>query len=135
VTKREYTPLTRAAVLASLLTGQSASTVAREQGVPLGTVKRWSADAKETIEPVRSAIQLANQLALAELIMENLRAKLIATQRIAEYVIDPLWLQKQTAADVGELFEHIDRAATAILDRMAAANRRPDDADDSTEER
>ena len=59
------------------------------------------------------------QLELGELVMMNLRAKLIATQRIADYASSPAWLDKQNASDVAELFAVIDRAAVSVLDRLA----------------
>jgi len=61
----------------------------------------------------------AQQLALGELVMASLRAKIIATWRIAEHATTPAWLNEQSAADVAELFAVLDRAATSILDRLA----------------
>jgi transposase-like protein len=74
---------------------------------------------------IRPAIE-AQQLELGELVMQSLRAKLVATQRIAEYATSPSWLDKQTAADVAALFEAIDRSAIGILDRLS--RHRVDDA-------
>ncbi len=61
----------------------------------------------------------AQQLAIGDLIMENLRAKLIATQRIAEYATTPEWIEKQNAADLATLFTALDQSAVGILDRLA----------------
>lgn len=70
--------------------------------------------------------------------MENLRAKLLATQKIAEYATNPIWFDKQNAADMATLFEAIDRSAIGILDRLAQrsshANSDPTSAPDALSE-
>lgn len=128
-------PEIRAAALADLHGGEQPAIVAERYGIARGVVKTWkqryvskgaSDSLAESDRPVpirRPSIEQA-QLDIAALVMENLRAKLTATQRIAEYAANsPAWLEKQTAADVGDLFEHFDRSAIAILDRMAGAGR------------
>jgi transposase-like protein len=125
-------PEVRAAAIADLQTGDTPADVAKRYGIDRGTVKMWKQryvaaheNRTVTVSPNPSPIEVA-QLNIAELVMHNLRAKLIATQRIAEYVTNPEWLQKQTAAELGELFEHIDRSAVGILDRMAKRGRDDD---------
>lgn len=129
----------RAAALADLETGEQPAIVAERYGIDRSVVKTWKqryvtngvtdslADPDRPVAvPIRRPLIEQAQLDIAALVMQNLRAKLIATQRIAEYAADtPAWLEKQTAADVGALFEHFDRSAIAILDRMAGAGRSP----------
>lgn len=67
---------------------------------------------------IRPALE-AQQLELGALVLQSLRAKLLATQRIAEYVTTPSWLDKQTAVDMAALFDVLDRSAIAVLDRLA----------------
>lgn len=128
----------RASAIADLMDGEQPAIVAEKYGIDAAKVRVWkqryvTPDVTENITPgvtngrpvyVQSPQRDRAQLAIAELVMENLRAKLIATQRIVEYASNnPAWLEKQTAADVGELFERIDRSSIAILDRMATAGR------------
>lgn len=132
-------PEVKAQALADLLDGDQPAVVAARYGLPSGTVRQWKArlvtpDVTQSVTPAVTKVPIRQpsieraQLDIAELIMENLRAKLIATQGIVDYVAhNPAWLEKQNAADVGALFTEIDRSAIAILDRMAAAGRRGDD--------
>lgn len=134
---------TKAAALADLLTGDQPAVVAARYGLPSGTVRQWknrlvTDGVTESVTPsvtrpgrvvtIRPAID-AQQLEIGELVMDALRAKVIATQRIAEYVTQPAWFDKQTAAEVAELFEALDRSAVSILDRLSR-HRTDDPADD-----
>lgn len=125
----------RAAAVAALQAGEQPAVVAARYGLDAAQVRVWkqryvtnvvTPDDSSISRPVsmqRPALERA-QLDIAALVMRNLEAKLVATQRIAEYAANsPAWLDKQTAADVGELFERIDRSAIAILDRMAGTGR------------
>lgn len=128
----------KAAALADLHAGDQPAVVAERYGLPRNTVKSWrvrldapavapahaSADAPAPRRIVRPAEDLRN-LTLAELVEANLRAKLIATQRIAEHVTRDEWLAQQNATAVAELFEAIDRSAIGVLDRLAAAHAQP----------
>lgn len=121
-------PAIKAAALADLHNGDQPAIVAERYGLDPGKVRMWKtryvapsvADSATSRVAVihRPALEM-QQLELGELVMMNLRAKLIATQRIAEYVTTPDWIDKQGAADVAELFEVLDRSAISILDRLA----------------
>jgi hypothetical protein len=130
-------PEIRAKAIADLLDGDQPAVVAERYGLNAAKVRVWKQryvthNVTESITPTATA-RPANEraaLALGDLVLDNLRAKLLATQKIAEYVTTPAWLQKQNAADVAELFTTIDRAAVAILDRMASGRRNDADAPD-----
>lgn len=113
----------KAKALADLHAGDQPAVVAARYGIDTAKVRVWKQ--RYVTQTVTGAVlierpnQLAQQLALGDLVMENLRAKLIATQRIAEHAATTEWLGKQTAADVAELFECLDRSAVRILDRLA----------------
>lgn len=136
-------PEIRAAALADLHAGEQPAIIAERYGIDRGVVKTWKQryvasrvtdPLAESARPVRSPAIEHAQLDIAALVMQNLRAKLTATQRIAEYAANnPVWLEKQTAADVGDLFERLDRSAIAILDRMAGAGRPAPAADGATD--
>ena len=139
--RRTVPPEIKAKAMADLLAGDQPAVVAEHYDLPGGTVRQWknrlvTPDVTESVTPpvtkhphgrpifLRQPRREAAELTIAELVMENLRAKLTATQGIVEYVTNnPAWLEKQTAADVGDLFERIDRSSIAMLDRMAAAGR------------
>lgn len=135
-------PAIKAAALADLHTGEQPAVVAERYGLDRGLVKMWkqryvTAGVTRSSAPVtvvhRPAVQ-AQQLAIGDLIQDNLRAKLIATQRIAEHVTTTEWLEKQSASDVATLFTAIDQSAIGILDRLAARSARIEpgpDADDT----
>jgi transposase-like protein len=133
-------PKTKARAVADLLDGVQPAIVAARYNIPSGTVRSWkarldlpaaSAVATSDATVIRKPAIERAQLEIADLILDNLRAKLIATQRIAEYVTTPDWIDKQNAADMGALFTAIDSATTAILDRMAQRGRSADAADDA----
>lgn len=115
----------KAAALADLANGEQPAVIADRYGIPAGTVRQWknrhdvTPDVTDRVTVVTRPTFDAQQYALGELVQQNLRAKLIATQRIAEHATNPAWLDKQTAADVATLFECLDRSAVGILDRLA----------------
>ncbi len=142
-------PKIKAKAIADLLSGEQPAVVAARYRVPAGTVRQWKArlvtpDVTQSVTPpvtpppgravfVRKPQREAVQLEIGALVVANLRAKLLATQRIVEHVANnPQWIQEQNAAVLGELFERIDRSSIAMLDRMAAAGR-PATADGNTD--
>ena len=118
----------KAAAIADLHTGEQPAVVAARYGFDAATVRQWKSrlvtpDVTQNVTVIsRPSLEL-QQIALGELVMENLRAKLIATQRIAEHAATPEWLDKQNAADVAALFERLDHSAIGILDRLAGRSR------------
>ena len=129
---QRYSKEIKAAALADLASGDQPAIVAQRYGLNRDLVNKWkqrmSAQVSaplsaQTSAPIRRPSVELEQLSLTELVMSNLRAKLIATQRIAEHATTPEWLNKQNAADVAGLFECLDRSAVGILDRLASAQR------------
>jgi len=129
---QRYSKEIKAAALADLASGDQPAVVAQRYGLNRDLVNKWkqrmSAQVSaplsaQTSAPIRRPSVELEQLSLTELVMSNLRAKLIATQRIAEHATTPEWLNKQNAADVAGLFECLDRSAVGILDRLATAQR------------
>lgn len=128
--RRSYNPEIKAAALADLATGEQPAVIAQRYNLDPAVVRQWkkrqdivTPDVTDRVTVVTRPSVEAQQLALGDLVLENLRAKLIATQRIAEHATLPSWLEKQTAADVAGLFEVLDRSAIGILDRLAGAQR------------
>lgn len=129
----------KAAAIADLMNGEQPAIVAARYGFESATVRQWKSrlvtpDVTKNVTIIRQPSLELQQYELGELVKMNLRAKLIATQRIAEYATTSEWLDKQNASDVAELFEVLDRAAVTILDRLAAArHERADDSGDGEE--
>ncbi len=121
----------KAAALADLATGEQPAVVAKRYGIDPAKVRVWKQrHVTDLVTPgVAHGVALQypaveeRYLTLSDLIEQSLRAKLIAVRRLAEHVTDDAWLHKQTAADVAELFESLDRSAIGILDRLATAHR------------
>ena len=119
----------KAQALADLHAGDQPAVVAARYGFSGATVRKWkerlvTPDVTAGVTVIQRPAIEAQQLAIGDLVLENLRAKLIATQRIAEHATTTDWLDKQTAADVAELFECLDRSAVRILDRLAGNSSR-----------
>ena len=135
-------PEVRAAAIADLQAGEQPAVVALRYGVSRGMVKMLKQRFVTNVVTItdgntasvihRPALEM-QQLELGELVMMNLRAKLIATQRIADYASSPAWLDKQNASDVAELFAVIDRAAISVLDRLAERQSRSDSGSDGAD--
>jgi len=118
----------KAQALADLYAGEQPAVVAARYGFDGATVRQWKSrlvtpDVTPPVTVIRRPELEMQQLAIGDLVLDNLRAKLIATQRIAEHAATSTWLDKQTAADVAELFERLDQSAIGILDRLASTQR------------
>lgn len=112
--RNSYDEATKAAVMAALLTGQSVSAVASEYKIPIGTVKRWSAAAKETLEPVRAA----KKERIGELILDNLEASLLFTKSMTDVLNDPKWLKRQRASEIAVLFGVVQDKTYRVLEAL-----------------
>jgi transposase-like protein len=138
--KRRISPDLRAAALADLLAGDQPAIVAERYGLDRNTVKQWKSryvTGNVTEKPARVPIQKptveAQKAHIGETILDLLRAKLKASQAIAEAVSDPDWLVRQSAAELAALGQWLDGTAFAIGDRLAGGGGRSDPGpDDST---
>lgn len=112
--RREHDEQTKAAVMAALLTGQSVYAAAKDFKIPVGTVKRWSADAKEKLQPVRNQ----KQERIGDLLIDNVEAALETTREILNVVKDPKWLRRQEASEIGVLYGIIQDKTFRILEAL-----------------
>src|SRR4030095_7730086 len=92
-------PEIKAKAIADLLTGDQPAVVAARYGIAGSTIRQWKrrmvtshVTRPVTAHVIRQPAIEAQQLELGELVMLNLRAKLIATQRIAENATSTEWL-------------------------------------------
>lgn len=127
----------KAAALADLANGEQPAIVAERYRVNRQTVKAWKARMEDSLQPAmqpnqqvqptvirRPSIE-AHQERILELMYQNLAAKFVASQRIAEHVTDPNWLYRQDAAGIAALGEYLDATALNTLALLAG---RPGDA-------
>ena len=115
--KREYSPEVKAAVISSLLSGQSVSSVAKEYDIPKGTVSGWKT--KETNgEGVAPSIDEKKKVDIGDLLIDMLTENLKAAREIAVSVQDPEYLKKQDASDVAVLLGVINDKAFRMLEAL-----------------
>lgn len=110
--RNTYTEEQKAAVLASLIAGNTYAYVAEQYGIPEGTIKAWKAERDGS----RSAVVITEkQEALKSLMMGLLEQELITLQGIARQVMNRDWLEKQKASEVAILYGVIfDKAMRKI---------------------
>jgi hypothetical protein len=132
-------PELKAAALADLAAGEQPAVVAERYGLDRETVKKWkqrqlspnlSPVSPSGVPIIRPKIE-AQQIAIGELILDLLRAKLQASAAIAEAARNPAWLAEQPAAELAALGQWLDASAFAIGDRLAGAIRPTESGDDA----
>lgn len=104
VEKNKYSDETKAAVMASLLAGQSVSSVAREYEIPKGTVSGWKAKANNIVDGDgvgEKATQKKDKI--GDLLLEYLITSLESLTAQARVFGDERWIAKQGAADIAVL--------------------------------
>ena len=122
---REYTPEVKAQVMAALLAGQSASSVAKEFGIPRGTVAAWQARKTQPIvEGVATDAAQKRKDQINELILDLLVAQLKSQIAMAEHAGDKKWLFTQEASAVAMLMGVGNDKVFRML--QALNNERPD---------
>lgn len=97
---RDYSDEVRAAVMASLLAGQSVSAVAREYKLPKGTVSDWKRKAAEGVGPTPT--QKRNEI--GAMLLELVEANIAALVAVSHTMADPEWSRKQSASELGTIF-------------------------------
>lgn len=117
MTRRTYTPETKAAVLAALLTGEAYRAVSERFDVPVATLQYWH---QQTVPKPYDAIGTEKKDELGELVTEYVRESLRTLRVQAEQFAGREWLAKQNAADAailhGVLADKTIRVIQAIHD-------------------
>lgn len=109
--KTQYTPETKAAVMAALLAGQSVSAVAKEYALPKGTVSAW----KKRLPAGDSPEQKRE---IGDLLLEYLRTNLTTLKAQSETFADKKWLNKQGASELGVLHGILADKTVRLLEAM-----------------
>lgn len=98
---REYSPEVKAQVMAALMAGQSASSIAKEFGIPRGTVAAWQ---NRKVDPVVASVATdaaqKRQQEINDLILDLVVAQLKSQIAMANHFGDKNWLDKQDAAAI-----------------------------------
>lgn len=101
---REYSPEVKAQVMAALLGGQTASSVARKFGIPRGTVAAWQTRKTDPIiASVATGAAQKKQDEINELVLDLLIAQLKSQISMADHAGDKSWLTDQDASAVAML--------------------------------
>lgn len=127
--KPKISPKVRAAVIAELLAGEQPAVVAAKHGIDAATARVWkqryvTADVTPvTPAPtVRQPSLEAEKAQIGEAVLDLLRAKLKASQAVADAANDPEWRRAQSAAELAVFGQWLDSTAFAIGDRLAGAS-------------
>ena len=112
MTKRTYSPQTKAAVLSALLLGnRSVKQIAKDFDIPRSTVRYWQEHALE---------MLLNQSEIEELLLKYLREGLRSLTRQTQAFGDREWLEKQNARDLAVLHGILADKTFRLLEALAA---------------
>lgn len=109
---------TKAAVMAALLTGQSISAVAREYGLPKGTVAGWKNQALRESQAVATPTEQRRER-IGALIVDYLEQALETLSAQARTFADESWLRKQDASELAVLHGVLADKTIRILEALA----------------
>lgn len=114
---KEYAPEVKAAVMAALMDGQSLRQVARDHGVPKGTVEHWGNEAKRLVTSV-SNVSDTKRERIGELLIDLLVAKIEAQIAISQHATDKVWLLKQDASALAMFYGVSDDKLIRLLEKF-----------------
>ena len=115
---REYSPEVKAAVMAALLAGQSASSIAKEFDIPRGTVAAWQ---NRKTDPIVASVATGAAQKIDEvkgLVLDLLIAQLKSQISLAEHAGDRNWLASQDASAVAMLLGVENDKVFRLLEAM-----------------
>lgn len=116
MSKRKYSPETKAAAMAALLAGQSLDSVADQYQIPRSTLDSW----KNPRRPKKFETQKESEI--AELLVTYLRANLMALTAQAEVFTNRDWLSEQGASEAAVLHGVMTDKAVRLLEAFGRAN-------------
>lgn len=105
--------------MASLLTGQSVGSVAKEYNIPRGTVANWSAKVHQSGLTNVSNTKKGEQI--GDLILDYLGENLRSLTLQAKSFSNPEWLRKQTASDAAVLHGVMTDKAIRLIEALSNA--------------
>lgn len=125
--RNTYTEEQKAAVLASLIAGNTYAYVAEQYGIPEGTIKAWKAERDGS----RSAVtNIERQAALTGLIAGVLEQELISLRSMAIQFQDEEWLRTQRADHLAILYGVMQDKAIRKIEAWADIEAKDTDTQD-----
>lgn len=115
--KRYHDPETKAAVMASLLAGQSIDSVVADYNIPRGTVAGWKRELNAA-----DLYDTEKKADIGDLLLIYLRANLDALAAQAALFADPQWLRKQSASEAAVLHGVMTDKAIRLMEAFGRAN-------------
>lgn len=112
---KEYSPEVKAQVMAALLEGQSLRHVARETGIPKGTIEHWGNEAKRLAGV--STVSDDKKERIQGLLVDLFIAKIESQIALAKHAGDKAWLLKQDASAVAMLLGVSDDKLMRMLEK------------------
>lgn len=103
----------KASVIAALLQGQSAHSVARAYKLPRSTVRAWGKELKPSV-----ALGSPQKAEIGDLISDYLRETLVTLRVQAEFFRNTTWLREQSASEVAVLHGVATDKAIRILEAL-----------------
>lgn len=120
-----YSEETKAAVMAALLAGQSASEVAQRYKINPSTIRGWKREAQ-----LSNNVGHKKQERIGDLIIDNLEAALETTRAMLNGVFsDREWLEKQEASALAVLYGVISDKTFRVLEALPDHSASGDDWD------
>jgi transposase-like protein len=114
---REYSPEVKAAVMASLMEGQSIRGVSRSTGIPKTTIQHWNDELRNMVGR-GPTVPSAKKEQIHELLVDLLIAKLESLIALSEHSGDKKWLQSQDASAVAMLLGVSDDKVMRMLEKF-----------------
>lgn len=111
----QHSPEVKAQVVAALLAGQSISSVAKEYKLPRGTVGYWAGQ----VRPLGGQSGPTTKKEIGDLLVEYLRAAIVALRQQAEVFTDAKWLEKQSASELGLLHGILADKTVRLLEALS----------------
>lgn len=100
--KTDYSPETKAAVMAALLLGQAVGEISAKYNVPAATIRSWKSRQAHGGNGVATvATQKKEQI--GELLIQYLRESVKSLTAQAQFFADPNWLRQQEASQLAVL--------------------------------
>lgn len=116
MSRTNYSDETKAAVMASLLAGQSVGEVARQYSVPAATVRSWKSRQANGEGVATVATEKKEQV--GEMLVGYLQEVLLTLQQQAVFFRSKDWLQKQDASSAAVLHGVLADKATRLLEAL-----------------
>lgn len=127
MSRREYDPEVKAAVMAALLAGQSIRQIEQETGVPKSTVAAWGKETGELVPSVRDILDTKKER-IRGLLVDLFIAKLESQISMSQHAADKDWQRKQDASAFAMLLGVSDDKLFRMLERFESARSEPESA-------